>query len=462
MDWPDKAKTDYVLYHLKLCYQIPHSFDNYLEIAKSLTHSDKNPFIYFPVSSEALQIEKLVWINEIPVLYPLSEKKSFYEFRDKNLYFNHDIIKSAFYLLSGQQEYLSRCTDHFGRFPHFQSIQKKLGITTKPIVNYYFELIFEAIKEFYRINNIYLFKEKGLFNKRVVMLTHDVDRLERYNLNSLLFKAKQVTGLSMRYHSVHKEVSLLFRELYQFIKFWKRDNPVWDFEETRDMEKKYGFDSVYYFLDKDLKHQDAKYDITEERVIKLMRFLHSDGCEIGLHGTTRSAISEIQMKDLTQRINEISPTKVFGIRQHRLIFKNPDTITVQQKAGFHYDTTLGFAEYEGFRNSFCLPFRMYDHENNKMTDVWEIPLNVMDTTLFAYRQLDVNKALTAVKDVMEEVKKFSGVFTLLWHNGFADEDRWPGTSGFYEKVLKMLLENGFESSTGKSIVSTVLNSSDGE
>jgi len=83
----------------------------------------------------------ITWKNtEIPFFFD----QSFPEIitREKNFFIiNYDIIASSFLLLSGWNEYFSEKKDHYGRFPYSESIQAKLGITQKPVVNYYFDIL---------------------------------------------------------------------------------------------------------------------------------------------------------------------------------------------------------------------------------------------------------------------------------------------------------------------------------
>ncbi|MFO8112314.1 MAG: hypothetical protein R6T92_07390, partial [Desulfosalsimonadaceae bacterium] len=43
-------------------------------------------------------------------------------------------------------------------------------------------------------------------------------------------------------------------------------DPYWNFDRLMAMEKDLGLSSVFYFLDKDLKHQDAYYRLTDKRI----------------------------------------------------------------------------------------------------------------------------------------------------------------------------------------------------
>jgi hypothetical protein len=141
-----------------------------------------------------------------------------------------------------------------------------------------------------------------------------------------------------------------------------------------------------------------------------------------------------------------------GIRQHFLKFNPGTTDQIQQKAGLKYDASLGFAEQEGFRHSYCWPFKLYDFKNDRSMDLWEIPLTLMERTLFSYRKLDLGSSRTSVEELVAEVIKFNGVFSLLWHNNFFDEREIKGITSFYTGILDLIEEHDMEGLTGRSIV----------
>src|SRR6056297_364090 len=166
-------QIDYILYHLSLTFELNEEITRFFLFAKGKSPSSTQVTnkIIFNLSSEEFDINKVSWINEIPVLFPLSENKNFYSLSKGNLVFHHDLIKSCFYLLSGYQEFDSKNLDDYGRFKYKNSIQQRLGIIKKPIVNYYFKIIESAIFEFLKFNDIKI-KNKELFKPFAFFLTH--------------------------------------------------------------------------------------------------------------------------------------------------------------------------------------------------------------------------------------------------------------------------------------------------
>ncbi|MFO8129189.1 MAG: polysaccharide deacetylase family protein [Bacteroidales bacterium] len=449
----NRNKINYVLAHLSMVVNISGLVEkNRLVFTENFRDDRKSfPAIYFPLSSSLPDLSGIKSIDSIPVLFPLSDREQFFSRINNSIIFNDDLIKSAFYLLSGYQEQYPAKRDAMGRYRYRDSIQHRLNIITRPLVNYYFEIIAEGIREFCRANS-FAPEERHIFKPFGFVLSHDVDQIRQYTFNNLVHKTLQLTGLKKRPCST----ATLSRQVSTALAGWLSTaadkDPYWNFDRLMAMEKDLGLSSVFYFLDKDLKHQDAYYRLTDKRIILLLRDIQNQGNETGLHGTVRSATQPDAMRELVKKYKKAIADEQPGIRQHRLLYQYPLTSAIHEDNGFLYDATLGFAEHEGFRNSFCYPFKLYNFEQDRPFKTWQIPLNIMDVTLFHYRRLSYPEALASIRDILAECKKFGGVFTILWHNSFFDEYLYPGISDFYQHMLEKIMEEDPEPHTGKEII----------
>ncbi len=446
-------QIDYVLYHLNMTVDLNEEIKGKLVFIKSRSevknYSNK---IIFILSDKDISMENIKMINKIPVLFPNLEFRECCKQKGTNLVFFDDLIKSAFYLLSGYQEYKSKARDFLGRYPYEESIQAKLKIVNKPVVNYYFEIIFNGIKEFCLDQGIRFHKKDTIFPDFGFLLSHDVDRIDYYDYNFLGYKVKELLGLVRRKYPWHITLKLFFKGIQQLFKFKNKENPYWDFNFLLNIEKDNGFKSTFFFLQKDQKHVDSYYNLDDSRIVRLIKDLSSKGSEIGLHGAVRTTTNKELMFDHYRKLAQIPDIKIRGIRQHRLNFELPLTSLIQKEVGLEYDTTLGFAAHEGFRNSYCLPFKLFDFKNDRIIHHWEFPLVVMDVTLFEYRKYSFEKADNVIKDLLFEIKKFHGIFTLLWHNGYFDEIGHPGIREFYINLLKEIKSQNAQSVSGAELL----------
>ena len=412
---------------------------------------DENlPGIYFYLTESELDLRKVQFIDNIPVLFPLSNGKDWYHIKSNNLIFNHDILKSAFYLLSGYQETTTKDRDSLGRYPFVHSVQHQLNFTAKPLVNYYFDIIIRGLEEFCRINNI-PFKRRNLFTKPVFFLSHDIDRIAKYSFRETAYKILQLAGLKPSSFTPWQLIKLIPKYLLKFLFTSYDHDPYWSFNTMLKDERKLNIRSTWYFLEKDGRNTNSRYQFSDHRIKKLIQFLQEEGCEIGLHGTVQSMNNLSFMEKTLNNLQLAANNQVIGIRQHMLFMQYPDTLHIQEQAGLKYDTTMTFADHEGFRNSYCFPFKPYDFEKDKMMDIWEIPLVVMDGTLFFYRKLKFSEMNSVIDELINEVSIFGGIFSLLWHNCHFDEDEFPGITNFYKELLNRIMNNDIQSLSGREI-----------
>jgi len=167
------------------------------------------------------------------------------------------------------------------------------------------------------------------------------------------------------------------------------------------------------------------------------------------------------MKSIFNTLSKVigNPTNIHGIRQHRLMITNPDTFYNQITVGLKYDTSLVFAEHEGFRNSYCYPFRIYDFKKEEMLDIWEIPLTLMDVSVLEYQKLSNTEILKSIGSLINEAKRFNGLFSLLWHNCRLNEAEYKDIKPLYEACIQLVVDNKAISMTGKEIINHIKSSS---
>ena len=443
-----RGQIEYVLFHMNHKFVIDSWLKDRFHFMESYSELNFKGRIVFLLTPLSLNVKN---VKDIPVLFASKETDEIYSIINDNLVFHHDLVKSAFYLLSGFQEIMDKSKDQFGRFPYKNSLQYKLKIPHKPLVNYYFDIIKNGVKEYCDYHTLN-FQEKKVFSSFGFMLTHDVDRLDANNFNDTVYKIKQFLGLSPSHLSRKKNLIKSMHSLYHFINPFSKSNSYWTFEYLTKIEKKYHINSVYYFLNKDQKYKDSLYDYSFKRVRKLIGYLKEQGSEIGLHGTIKSANDVENLKYYLDKLERNSGEQIIGVRQHFLKFDLPTTILNHEKAGLQYDSTLGFAEEAGFRNSYCLPFKLFDFKENRMIDVWEIPLNFMEVTFMGYKKYDYQKVVKTINQLLDEIEKFNGIFTLLWHNCNFDEVGYPAIKQNYEEYLQLIMNRKPINLTGKDVV----------
>jgi hypothetical protein len=442
-----QPKIDYVFFHWGQHVQLSSQIRDRIHIAQQdETFQVEGKIIFRSCFSEPDAEAK--GDHNLPVLFPVMTRSDFY-FIDyhSNLVFTSDVLKSVFYLLAGVQEISQgERKDKMGRFEFEDSIQCKGGFIQQPVVNYYFELMTEGLEKFCAIHQL-SFKRRRLFKDLGFLLSHDIDRVDLYTFYQFGYHLKELLGLTPSTLPFINRLKVTSKSFAKYLGV-RKDNPYWNFKFLREIERANGFTSTFFFLDQGVFHADAYHTLQETRMKDLFQYLRNEECEISMHGSVRSLNNASVMQANKQHLEEASESDSIGNRQHRLLWSHPQTALIEESIGLKYDATLGFASHEGFRNSYCYPFRLFDFNQDRMLNLWEFPLMVMDVTLFAYRQLSPELAMENCQSLLEEVKKFGGVFSLLWHNSFFDEVSYPGVTNFYKQLLSYIAAQNSESLTG--------------
>jgi hypothetical protein len=138
------------------------------------------------------------------------------------------------------------------------------------------------------------------------------------------------------------------------------------------------------------------------------------GGEIALHGINAWASEEharLESKELTPLAASPRPEER-GVRMHWLYF-DADAWQCLEAAGFSYDSTWGYNETVGYRAGTSQVFRPLC-----ATTLLELPLHVMDTSLFyaSYLNLTPLAAQTVLSAIVQHARESGGTVTVNWHD----------------------------------------------
>jgi len=320
-----------------------------------------------------------------------------------------DILKSnkeIWEMFTRKEEYNCRKKDKHSRFSYHFSKYKN---------------VFEPIVSKYIIENGFDFSWPN-GKKFAVCLTHDVDNIMKSWKYRLISTARMIKSLRFR----------------DSIKRLLKKEKTEDFIDIMEVEEKYDAKSTFFIIasNKDIYYK--RYDLVD--IKEELNYAIKKGWEIGLHGGYYSYLDREAIKNEKEKLEEIIGKKIIGYRNHFLRFKVPDTWKILSEAGFKYDTTFGYSATVGFRNGMCHPFKPFDLNENKEINIIEIPLIIMDETLFSNMNLSIEKAWKVCKKLIDIVEKLNGVLTILWHNTSFDKIYHTGWKKIYEEILSYSYE----------------------
>jgi len=321
-------------------------------------------------------------------------------------------------IFTRKEEYNPPFRDKFERFPYYLSTERSIF---EPVVSKYLAEI--GLKTEYPDGKDF-----------AVCLTHDID--------ALCYSGKSIVA-DVAKHTMHGQLRGAFKR--PFYNIHKRWNPLWNFKEIMDLEEKYGAKSTFFIMGLEEGDQDLNYQA--EDLSREMGNIRDRGWEVGLHGGHEAYKNLEALKRQKANIERALGEKVMGYRNHYLRFKVPETWKLLEKGGFKYDATFGYPDCIGFRNGMCHPFKPYDLLEGREIDILEIPLIVMDCTLDQYMRLDMVEAWDIIRNLIDTVKRYHGVFTLLWHNTYIQGERLR----LFEKILGYCLKKGAWMTNGENI-----------
>jgi hypothetical protein len=166
-----------------------------------------------------------------------------------------------------------------------------------------------------------------------------------------------------------------------------------------------------------------------------VRSLTAAGSEVGVHGIDAWRDSSRASAE-REAVSRVVGASVPGVRMHWLYFdeKAPQRL---DEAGFDYDSSVGYNETVGFRAGTLQAFKPLTARR-----LLELPLHVMDTSLFYPSHLDLAPpaARRMVLPLIEEAERHGGALTVNWHDrSIAPERLWDS---FYLDLLGELRRRG--------------------
>ena len=95
-----------------------------------------------------------------------------------------------------------------------------------------------------------------------------------------------------------------------------------------------------------------------------------------------------------------------------------ETPFIQNKFGFNNDSSVGYADYVGFRTGTSHEYSMFDFSSKRKLDIKQNPLIFMEGSLFDANYMNLNslEARNHINKIYKRIKLYNGKFTLLWHN----------------------------------------------
>ena len=193
----------------------------------------------------------------------------------------------------------------------------------------------------------------------------------------------------------------------------------------------------------------ARYSLN--KASPYIKELVRDGWEVGQHINYYNYLDSGEIKKNKLRLENETGQKVLGCRSHYLRFDSQRSYNVLSKAGFLYDSSLGFSDSIGFRNGTAYP-HIPSQIINKNKPFYELPLIVMDGALFDGMKLTLTDGYRRIIFLLEEYSNQNAVITILWHTGTMNNIDYQGWGKVYKDLLLFLFKNNINVRKAEDVI----------
>ncbi|MEM6644731.1 MAG: polysaccharide deacetylase family protein [Bacteroidota bacterium] len=338
-----------------------------------------------------------------------------------------DWVACAFFWLSGWQEHVIDTRDEHDRFPYTASYQARWRTATVPAVDVYRTLW----KTDLEAAGLPVQQRQWGGRDWALASTHDIDYVRKWRPGIVYRESVEYLLLNRRRVSLNERV-LRFAGAARMAATQPDPCRAALYRIAEEVKRRGG--TATYYLKAAARHdRDVGYRLPPLR--RFLRHLLADGFEVGLHPSYLSHIDATFVQEEKARLEEVLETPLTSIRQHYLRYDPRRTPQMHAATGFRVDSTLGFARHEGFRHGTCQPFRLFDVTQMTPLDVWELPLCLMEGTLFVLRGLSAEDAWAATERLLETVRRYRGMAVMLWHNDLWDDLDFPEWGPHFVRTL---------------------------
>lgn len=340
-----------------------------------------------------------------------------------------DLVASAFLFLSGWHEAAVATRDEHGRVPCKVTLPGLLDQVERPVVDAYRAILAAKLSS----EGMPVHQRTWGGRAWAFCPTHDVDYLRKGRPG--IWYRELVHHLVLNDRDVSPSERLA--RIAGYVRQIASGDPYRAAltRMIREVAERGG--TATYFLKAGAEDpHDVAYSLSDRFLQQRLEELNAKDFEIALHPSYRSLDDPEMMRHERDRLQAAARTPLRAVRQHYLRYDPESTPRLHAEAGFTIDSTIGFADRPGFRRGTCLPHRLFDLQNDRPLDVWEMPLTIMESALFNRQDMTVDEAVESTRLLTATCRRFGGACVVLWHNTLWDELDCPGWGEHFTRTLQ--------------------------
>lgn len=317
-----------------------------------------------------------------------------------------DIWASAFFMLSRWEE-VGKTRN--GRFQAEDAFAVRQGLLHRPLVHEYAAFLRECM---HALGMSVAYPQQAAR----LHLSCDVDHPQCWKRPA--DRLKTLAGSVLRRHNPAELAYWLGGPI------WQKADPFDVFDAWMELAASRNLGWHFNFLAGRAAAPDCDYDLDDPFLRNLLHRIQERGHAIGFHPSRAASTDPRRFQLELEALRAAAPCPVRSGRQHYLHFSPPETWRLWAAAGMDWESSLGYAEQEGFRCGIAQSFPVFDCERQTPLPVRELPLIAMDVTLAQYRRLRPDQATASLEQLGAAVRKHGGEMVLLWHNSSWDTYFW--------------------------------------
>ena len=308
--------------------------------------------------------------------------------------------------------------DEHGRQDYRSNSLVSIGLHLTPILNIAFFAILAVAKGWQ--------KSKLAENPAhhvlppMVVLSHDCDQLRGNDFYTqsirLLRFFKDIVSFKIR-SIIH--LKFFFLNIMSPSKYY-----FYDALFMRNLEKKFGFRSVFYFLN----GRGGRYGARSgSSLIKPFCDKLDSTSDIGIHYNYMHSQDKNLLMDQISELSLLTGKASEYGRAHYLTFDAPTSFSNIKRLGVRLDESVGYSSKNAFRLGFSGAFEI--EVRAKGMPLYELPLLLMDANIIS--DLGQKEML----DMCSKIELVGGIVTFLFHPGLANNPEFSEFLGVYERSL---------------------------
>ncbi len=355
------------------------------------------------------------------------------------IFISPESLNFAADLLSQHTESESPLLDRHGRVPSSASLLVRAGLEQQPVLSLLAAALREALvlaAESRPVRFIERWPEGCHF---AAALTHDLDVVSFWPL----FTGLRAVELFRKHEwsALAKTVQAAATNLFS-------DPVTKSIEQILALEVKYQAKSSWFLICSTPSLRtwaagDATYRPESRRLRQIIALLRSHNHSLGLHGSQATLLGPSIFAEQRTRLSELIGAKPSGVRQHYLKWQPGQTAESMAQAGFRYDTTVGFADRNGFRTGLADLYPLWHPRTDQAIDLDEVPFCWMDRAQSKYQGIEKpDRWIEQALALAEAVQQVEGIWCGIWHPNLSAPLGFPGALSAYEQLVQSLSARG--------------------